>query len=583
MLSVTPARKITDQPFANPGTGDLRSPNYFMLWLLRQQPRPLALGVTAGIAWMVLQATIPLALGLGIQAAVEADASGVLTWAGAVLALGIGQSIAGVVRHRFAVTIWLSSASRCQQMVSRHIARLGADLPRQVATGEVVAVGANDVERIARVMDVLPRFMGAVVSFVVVGVVLLTISPFLGLVVLVGLPALLVLVTPLVKPLEKRENAQREQYGEASKLAADTVSGLRVLRGIGGERHFVTRFAQRSQQVRAAAVRSARIRALLDALQIALPGVFVVVVTFLGARLALAGTIDIGELVAFYGMTAFLVLPLTTVTELVDKYTRGRVSAARLITLLALTGRQTQATGTGDATGGLADARSGVSAPAGSLVAVVCARGDLSGELADRLGGMHPDGSEGVTLGGVSISTLDPAALRARVVVQDSDPMILSGTVHALLDVPASGRVSIVDAIRAASAADIIDGLECDPEGDPAEWLDELPERGRSLSGGQRQRLSLVRSLVADPDVLILDEPTSAVDSHTEARIADGLHGIRRGRTTVVFTTSPLMLETMDEVLFIAEETVTARGRHVDLMAGNPAYRATVVRDEEGS
>jgi ABC-type multidrug transport system fused ATPase/permease subunit len=106
-----------------------------------------------------------------------------------------------------------------------------------------------------------------------------------------------------------------------------------------------------------------------------------------------------------------------------------------------------------------------------------------------------------------------------------------------------------------------------------------LVERGRTLSGGQRQRLALARSLVADTPILVLDEPTSAVDAHTEARIAANIGAIREGRTTVAFTTSPLLLDKADHVILVEQGRVTATGTHHDLVTSNQAYRRIVVRD----
>ena len=118
----------------------------------------------------------------------------------------------------------------------------------------------------------------------------------------------------------------------------------------------------------------------------------------------------------------------------------------------------------------------------------------------------------------------------------------------------------------------------------------ELPEKGRSLSGGQRQRVALARALLIDPEILVLVEPTSAVDAHTEARIAARLADVRRGRTTLVVTASPLVLDHVDEVAFVQDGAVRARGSHDELLAHGAddlevarAYRAVVGRqmDEE--
>ena len=161
-------------------------------------------------------------------------------------------------------------------------------------------------------------------------------------------------------------------------------------------------------------------------------------------------------------------------------------------------------------------------------------------ELADRLG-RYSDagGSAPDALGGVPLDALSVDTVRRLVLVADKDPRLFTGTLRSELD--PLGRADgddgvLVAAIEAADADDILDAL---PDGLDA----EVEERGRSLSGGQRQRLVLARALVADPSVLVLDEPTSAVDAHTEARIAERLRAVRGGRTTVVMTTSPLLLE----------------------------------------
>jgi ABC-type multidrug transport system fused ATPase/permease subunit len=107
----------------------------------------------------------------------------------------------------------------------------------------------------------------------------------------------------------------------------------------------------------------------------------------------------------------------------------------------------------------------------------------------------------------------------------------------------------------------------------------QVEERGRGLSGGQRQRVALARALAVEAPVLVLVEPTSAVDAHTEARIAERVRVARSGRTTVVCTVSPLWLHHADRVVVLADDRVVAAGRHDDLIATDPGYRAVVTRD----
>ena len=160
-------------------------------------------------------------------------------------------------------------------------------------------------------------------SFLLVSVILLQTSVTLGLVVLIGVPALMLLVGPLLAPLQRRSARQRELTGDLSNTANDIVGGLRVLRGIGGEQVFHDRYRRESQTTRRAGVEVAKLQSVLDALQVFLPGVFVVVVVWIGARYAVSGRITAGELVAFYGYAAFLMIPLRTATEYANKFIRG--------------------------------------------------------------------------------------------------------------------------------------------------------------------------------------------------------------------------------------------------------------------
>ena len=324
-------------PLEDPGTADHRSPGRFLWWVAKGQWVTLAGGMAFGILWMGSQAVIPAVLGLAIDRGVAArDTQQLLLWSGVLLAVGLVQAGAGIMRHRFAVTNWLIAAYRTVQLVTRQTVRLGATLPRKVSTGEVVAIGTSDLSHIGQVMDILARFAGAIVSFLLVSVILLDTSVTLGLVVLVGVPLLLLLIGPLLSPLQARSAHQRQLMGDLSNTASDIVGGLRVLRGIGGEQVFLARYRRESQTTRQAGVQVARVQSVLNALQVLLPGIFVVLVVWLGARAAVAGDLTPGELVAFYGYSAFLLIPLRTATEFANKYIRGRVSARRVCRVLAL-------------------------------------------------------------------------------------------------------------------------------------------------------------------------------------------------------------------------------------------------------
>ena len=563
-------------PFAVPGSPDTRSPIRFLLWVGRQQLGTLALGMTFGIVWMLAQALLPWVLGRAVdEGLATGDTDALLAWSAALFGLGVVQAVTGTLRHRVAVSNWLQSGFRMIQVVAHHAALAGPAIRSKLTTGEVVATVSNDALRAGGAFDITARLAGAVASYFVVAIVLLSTSVLLGVVVLLGVPVLVASLSLVIRPLQARQREQREEVGRLTALGADTVAGLRVLRGIGGERVFLDRYRKRSEDVRRAGVRVALPQSTLDSAQVLLPGIFIVIVTWLGARLAIEGRISAGELVAFYGYAAFLVIPLRVAAEAVDKVTRALVGAQRMLTILRIEPlvAEPQSPAASPPPGApLTDERSGLVVEPGILTCIVARSTEEGARLADRLGRFADDGI--VRLGDVPVDALPVEELRRRIVVSETDPLLFSGPLRDEVD-PWGGasEEQLLEAIAVANAEDVLDSL---PEG-----LDgHLEERGRSLSGGQRQRLVLARALLADAEILVLVEPTSAVDAHTEARIARRLHEARRGRTTVVVTASPLVLDQADRVVFLEGGRVAATGTHRELLRSSEAYRFAVTREE---
>ncbi|MFE1904971.1 ABC transporter transmembrane domain-containing protein [Streptomyces gardneri] len=580
--------QIRDLPYADPGVPDVRSGTRFLLWLGRNQLGGQVKALLWGLLLQLGIAGLPLGVGVAVQAVVDRDGGRLALAAGLLVGCGLAIAVGDTMLHRVAVTNWITAAARVQQLLSRKTAELGSVLTRRVAAGEVVSVSTGDVEKIGWFVEALSRFAAAALSLLIVCVALVVYQPALGIVVAIGVPVLALAVLPLLPRATRRADVQREKAGKATELASDTVAGLRVLRGIGGEELFLGRYRAASQEVRKAAVHSARMWALIAAIQVLLPGVLLIVVVAYGARLALDGRITVGELVTVYGAVALTHHPMRNFEEIAMAFSFSRPSAKRAARVLALTRTTTTTDASGEereATGDLYDPLTGLVAPAGRFTAVVCGDPDVAGRLADRLGG-HPtepaEGHTSVLLGGVPLDELPLAAARTAVLVQDKDPVLLSGTLRELLDVPSSGAVRAEDALAAAQCGDVLDALaqaSVDTDGDPMRT--RITERGRSLSGGQRQRLALARSLVTDPEVLVLDEPTSAVDSHTESRVADGIARLREGGTTVVLASSPLLLDRADRVVLVHDGQAVAVGTHRELLAKEPRYRAVVTRETD--
>ncbi|MFC7613953.1 ABC transporter transmembrane domain-containing protein [Actinokineospora soli] len=539
-------------PYADPGRPDTRGPGGFLWWLVVAQWRQTTAGAVLGSLWMCGLILPPYLVARAVDDGIAARDPGALAvWTAALLASGAANAVLAWMRHRTMTLVRGDAMYRTVQVVVRHVARLGAEFPRRLSAGELASVQATDVVRIARAMTPTGPGVGAVAAYALTAVILVGISWLLAVVVLLGVPVMALAMGPLLSRLRGRESGYRDLQGGVTARAADIAAGLRVLLGIGGGAEFARRYRAESAALVAEGYRVGAITSWVIAVGAGLPAVFLAAVTWVAARLAAAGAITAGEVVAVYGYVAILIVPVGFLIEGADDIARGLVSAARVVEVLSVPVPDRPGTAPAPVGEPLVDP-SGVRVRPGALTALVSTD---PRPVVDRLAGYAP----GALWGGVPLAEV--ADLRRRVLLADDSAYLFPGPLRAVL----GGAPDPLPAIRAAAAEDVVDAL---PDG-----LDTLVEnQGRTLSGGQRQRVRLARALLADPDVLVLVEPASAVDAHTEAAIGAGIAAYRAGRTTLLATTSPLLLRHADAVWFDGVE-----GTHDDLLA-LPAYRALVLR-----
>ena len=514
---------------------------------------------------MISLAVTPYLISQAIDRGLRPRHSGPLfAWAGAIFVVGMANAVLGIMRHRTMTKIRLDGALRTADAVMNHAVGLGAALPGRVTAGEVVTIGIGDVWLVARALTVTGPGVGALVAYAVVLTLLVHISGMIALVTASGVVVLGVLLGPLTSRLNRAGGEYRERQGRLAGRLVDVLGGLRILNGLGGKEAHLRRYTAESDAVRAEGYRVGGALSWITALGDGLPSIFLAVVTWLAARLTVRGDLTVGELVAVYGYVATLVVPTWMFIFSAGDVSRGVVAARRIITFLRL---PLEPLGDGpapDSPAVLRDPESGVAAEPGRLTVLASARPADAATILDRLGRY---GRTEATWGPYQLAEAAKGPVRERILVADHEADLFSGT---LRDVVAgrtkAGDEAIQRAITAAVAGDVA-GLDHQIERD-----------GRNLSGGQRQRVRLARALLADPEMLLAAEPTSAVDAHTEAAIAERLTGARAARGTVLATTSPVLLDRADVVHYLVDGRVAASGTHRELLEHEPGYRDLVSR-----
>ncbi|ONI78140.1 multidrug ABC transporter ATP-binding protein [Actinosynnema sp. ALI-1.44] len=473
------------------------------------------------VAHQAGEAAVPVLIGVVIDKAVASGQTSRLLFWLAVLALDF---LVLSLCWRFGTRIGTVAGVQADRRLRLAVTTRALAGPIDMLPGAVVSVATSDARRTTMVNFVLPHGIAAAVGAIVAGTALLAVSIPLGLLIVLGTPPLLLLVRLMSMPLERRSSAQQERAADAAGVATDLVRGVRILKGIGAERAALARYRRISRESLRATLHTTRAEAGYSAAVIVVNGVFLAIVALVGGRLAASGSITVGQLVSAAGLAVFLVGPLNTFGEITAALAAGRASAGRIA----------ETVGQPDI--------------AADSVEIAMAEGEF-----------------------VCVVTEEPAPLlrglaaRSDVLVSPHHADLFAGTIIDNVTAAAAPHMNATEVMRAAGVDQVADAL---PDG----LRTTVTERGRSLSGGQRQRVALARALLADPPILVLHDPTTAVDAVTEAEIARGIRTIRDGRTTVVITTSPALLAEADRVLFAGTS-----GTHAHLIRDNADYRAAVL------
>ncbi|MFF9350152.1 ABC transporter ATP-binding protein [Streptomyces sp. NPDC014734] len=522
---------------------------------------PIALGL---IVEHTMRDRGPAALGLSIGALAVIITTVSLSWRFGMRTL---QKANTTEAHRWRVRV----AACGLQPVARDTG---------LKSGEVLTIATEDADQTADIIEVVPLLVSSLVAVVVAAVALGLADIRLGLLVIVGTVAILSVLAVLSRRIGASTREQQARVARAGAKVADLITGLRPLHGFGGNHAAFRSYREVSTDARRQAITVARVNGTYAGTALALNAVLAAAVSLTAGWLAFGGAITIGELVMAVGLAQFIIEPLKMFSEMPKYVMIARASAERMALVLSAPpvtapGERRPVAGGGLAVdcvryGTLRELKFEVAA--GEFVAITAYQPRAAADLASVLAvNVAPDAYEGeVRIGGQPIADLSIEAVRAHMLVNPYDGEIFAGTLRTNIDPSGTSRM-IPEAVEASMLTDVValhrDGLD-----------HAVRDRGANLSGGQRQRLSLARALAADTEVLVLRDPTTAVDAVTEQLVARNIAKSRRGRTTVVITSSPALLDAADRVLVLDDGVVTAEGTHRTLLAGDADYCRAVAR-----
>ena len=553
----------------------------------RRRIRPLLGGSGALSVWQVCEALVPVAIGIIVDRAIIPLSIPALIIS--IIGLGVLFTVLSVVGYRFGAR--LCNAAReheahALRVEITHAALTAPSLPADRTSGEVLSIASADADTAAASFQQAGRGIASVLGMITAAVFLLIADPVTGLVVLIAVPIGLLIVALPGRSVSARATAQLEAVASAGRSASDLMHGLRVIKAMGGEPWAVRRYRTTSDAAADAGVATGeRTGRLAGLCALVMSAVLAIVLIVAGLRL-IDGQMSVGALIGILGMTAFLTEPMRALAEIVGLFAQSHGAADRIARLLTDLAEAAHATrDTADSGPNVTTAESGITItgwPANSAADELTTAG---GTLTCIVSEDAEDAAELLSALTSHARSLGPA----RMLVAPHDVDLFEGTI--------GSNITMVVADERSDAADEADHPPIPAEVLTASGADELldlvdggldyriQELGGNLSGGQRQRVALARALNAAPQILVLAEPTTAVDAVTEARIADGLCRLRRRtreQATIILTSSPAFLAAADTVVYRPTSGPPLIGRHADLLEADTdsaaAYRDAVTR-----
>ena len=563
----------------------------------RSQSGGVTGAVASGLLWQLGAVAAPLIVGTAIDhGIVKSDRHTLLLWLLALLGLGLLEVSAGGMRHIYAIRNRSRSDAQVRDAIFAHALRLDASYHDRVGPGELLSRASSDSLHVARMMDAIGHTIGYALTVVAVAVVMLVLDVRLALVVLIPLPFVSLGAWLYSRRYDAGTRQLQESWAQASTLVEETVSGIRVVKGLGAGDALSARFRRRSNEVYDRALALARLDAVFNPVLEMLPLLGIAAVLWIGGRQVIDGTLQLGTFVAFNAYVVMLVWPLRVLGQRVTTLQKALAASGRITEVLEAEPRlrdprhpeTLERPVRGDVR--LEDVRFGhegdhavldgldLHVAPGESLALVGATGSGKSTVAGLLARLYDPEDGRVLLDGHDLKALRIVDVRSAVALVFEETFLFSESVreNIRLGRPDAGDTAVERAASLAGAAEFIDKL-------PGGYDTILGERGFSLSGGQRQRIAIARAILADPAVLVLDDATSAVDATKEHEIRAALAEVMRGRTTLVIAHRPATIALADRVAVLEGGRIVEEATHAELLRRSARYRTLLALEVEAA
>ena len=543
-----------------------RGPWSRLLPLLLARRGALAWGVASGLVLLVTAALLPRLLMAAIDRCFGPERSPLLPFALVLTGLSLLRAAAAVVQREAFGRLAAAVEADLRRTVMADLVRLPAGTFQRLRTGNVVSRAHSDVLVVRQFLEFLPGLAVTTLTLVAAVGLMAGIHLPLTLLALLTFPLILATAVSMRARVVPTALLQQARSARAASAAEEAIVGAEVVRSLVAEAQFAARYASAAGGVRWAGERLAEVRSRYTPVLLAWPRLGVAAVLAVGGWLVIDGGLTVGGLLAFTAYLGQLASASMMLGFAVAVAQQAGASAQRVLELRDLPaehrgGDRTEPRGAAevelrgvrvrfgdgpDAHDVLAGADLHVRP--GELVVITGAVGSGKSTLLALIPRLCPVTEGQVLLDGVDVHALDAELLRRRMALVDDEPVLLAGTLEENLrwTAPDATAEQLDEVVALACLHEVVREL---PDG----LRSRVGERGTTLSGGQRQRVGIARALLARPDLLLLDDATSALDAETEATVLRNLRRARRGTTTLVVSHRPAVLSHADRVLRLEE------------------------------